>query len=66
MHSGAGRFTVLDMRTMSWHEMGYSTGEISLSRLLNGMRQKTSDAPTDLEILLWLIHFVNCSKHTLG
>lgn len=29
MHSGAGRFTVLDMRTMSWQEMGYSTGEIS-------------------------------------
>lgn len=52
MHSGAGRFTVLDMRTMSWQEMGYSTGEISLSKLLNGMRQQTSDAPTDLEIIV--------------
>jgi len=52
MHSGAGRFTVLDMRTMSWQEMGYSTGEISLSKLLSGMRQQTSDAPTDLEIIV--------------
>jgi predicted AAA+ superfamily ATPase len=31
MHSGAGRFTVLDMRTMSWQEMGYSTGSVKTS-----------------------------------
>jgi predicted AAA+ superfamily ATPase len=35
-HSGAGRFVVYDMRTMSWQEMGYSNGEISLRKLLNG------------------------------
>jgi predicted AAA+ superfamily ATPase len=52
MHSGAGRFTVLDMRTMSWQEMGYSTGEISLGKLLNGMNQQTSDTPTDLEFII--------------
>ena len=34
MHSGAGRFTILDMRTMSWQEMGYSSGKISLGNLL--------------------------------
>jgi predicted AAA+ superfamily ATPase len=28
-HSGAGRFTTLNMRTMSWQEMGDSTGKIS-------------------------------------
>ena len=52
MHSGAGRFTVLDMRTMSWQEMGYSSGEISLGNLLNGMSQQTSDTPTDLECIV--------------
>ena len=51
MHSGAGRFTVLDMRTMSWQEMGYSTGEISLGKLLNGINQQTIDTPTDLEFI---------------
>ena len=25
-HSGAGRFTTLDMHTMSWQELGYSIG----------------------------------------
>jgi predicted AAA+ superfamily ATPase len=52
MHSGAGRFTVLDMRTMSWQEMGHSSGEISLGKLLNGINQQTSDAPTDLECIV--------------
>ena len=35
MHSGAGRFTVVEMQTMSWHEMGYSTGKVSMSQLLD-------------------------------
>jgi predicted AAA+ superfamily ATPase len=52
MHSGAGRFTVLDMRTMSWQEMGYSTGELSLGKLLNGIDQQTSDTPTNLEFIV--------------
>ena len=52
MHSGAGRFTVLDMRTMSWQEMGYSTGEISLGKLLNGINQQTIDTPTDLDFIV--------------
>lgn len=51
IHSGAGRFTVLDMRTMSWQEMGYSSGEISLGKLLNGINQQTIDTPTDLEFI---------------
>ena len=44
IHSGAGRFTVLDMRTMSWQELGYSSGEISLGRLLEGKDQTTNDS----------------------
>jgi hypothetical protein len=34
IHSGAGRFTIVEMQTMSWHEMGYSSGEISIGKLL--------------------------------
>jgi predicted AAA+ superfamily ATPase len=34
MHSGAGRFTVSIMRTMSWLELGFSSGKISLGNLL--------------------------------
>jgi hypothetical protein len=52
IHSGAGRFTVLDMRTMSWQEMGFSTGEISMGKLLNGIHQQTIDSPTDLECVV--------------
>lgn len=36
LHSGAGRFTVLQMDTMTWQELGYSNGTVSLSDLLNG------------------------------
>lgn len=35
-HSGAGRFTVVEMQTMSWFEMGYSSGVCSLKQLLEG------------------------------
>lgn len=36
LHSGAGRFTVVRMQTMSWQEMGYSSGQISMEKLLKG------------------------------
>ena len=35
-HSGAGRFSVIRMRPMSWYEKGWSSGEVSLLALLNG------------------------------
>lgn len=38
MHSGAGRFTLMDMRTMSWQELGYSSGKISLAHLFEGKK----------------------------
>ncbi len=37
LHSGSGRFTVIQMDTMTWQELGYSTGAIKMSDLLNGV-----------------------------
>ena len=48
-HSGAGRFTTLDMRTMSWQELGFSTGAISLASLFDGAKIEVADTPTDIE-----------------
>jgi predicted AAA+ superfamily ATPase len=36
LHSGAGRFTIVEMDTMTWQELGYSTGVIKMSDLLEG------------------------------
>lgn len=51
-HSGAGRFTTLDMRTMSWQELGHSTGKISVKALLEGGRVDIYDEATDLEFII--------------
>jgi predicted AAA+ superfamily ATPase len=52
IHSGAGRFTVLDMRTMSWQELGWSSGAIRLGELLKGNFQEVSDHPVELETIV--------------
>ncbi|GHT55689.1 ATPase [Bacteroidia bacterium] len=52
LHSGAGRFTVINMQTMSWHEMGYSSGAIQLSKLLTGEPQSTMDEGVNIEIII--------------
>jgi predicted AAA+ superfamily ATPase len=36
LHSGAGRFSIIKMRPMSFFEKGWSTGEVSLSKLMKG------------------------------
>lgn len=36
LHSGSGRFTIVEMQTMSWQEMGYSSGQVGISQLLRG------------------------------
>jgi predicted AAA+ superfamily ATPase len=51
-HSGAGRFTTLDMHTMSWQELGRSTGKISLEALLKGGKIDIYDEPDDLEFIV--------------
>ncbi len=52
MHSGAGRFTMVDMRTMSWQELGISSGKIGLPDLFNGKKIDVFDTPTDLEFII--------------
>lgn len=42
-HSGAGRFSVLRMRPMSWFERGWSSGEVSLQSLLGTGTPRSSD-----------------------
>ncbi len=43
LHSGAGRFTIAQMRTMSWQEIGFSTGQISMSKLLSDNKLEISE-----------------------
>jgi len=54
MHSGAGRFTTLDMRTMTWQELGFSSGKISMQTLFEGSKKDIDilDEPTDLEFII--------------
>jgi uncharacterized protein len=52
MHSGAGRYTILDMRTMSWQELGFSSGKISLAKLFDGEKIDIYDDHTDLEFII--------------
>jgi len=47
-HSGAGRFSVLRMRTMSLFEKGWSTGEVSLSSLMKGEAPSSETVYFDL------------------
>ncbi len=52
MHSGAGRFTIMDMRTMSWQELGFSTGKISLKALFKGTKIDIYDESIDLQFII--------------
>jgi predicted AAA+ superfamily ATPase len=52
MHSGAGRFTILDMRTMSWQELGLSSGKISMNSLFEGANIDIYDEPIDLDFIV--------------
>lgn len=52
MHSGAGRFTILTMRTMSWQELGFSTGKVSLQNLFEGRKIDIYDEAIDLECIV--------------
>ena len=48
LHSGVGRFAIIDMKTMSLYESGDSNGKISLSDLMKGKRN-IDGLTTDLE-----------------
>ena len=47
-HSGAGRFSVIKMRTMSLYEKGWSTGETSLTALIRGEAPNSEPVNFDL------------------
>jgi predicted AAA+ superfamily ATPase len=48
LHSGAGRFSIIKMRPMSLYEKGWSTGEVSLAKLVRG--GKPQSEPVDFEL----------------
>lgn len=52
VHSGAGRFTIVEMRTMSWQELGFSSGLISLSDLFKEKKVNICDTSIDLEFII--------------
>lgn len=52
LHSGAGRFTVIQMDTMSWFELGHSSGNYKLSSLLQGETQDLHEAAISLDFII--------------
>jgi predicted AAA+ superfamily ATPase len=52
LHSGAGRFTVVEMQTMSWQEMGYSSGLISVAQLLSGKNISFFNVELSLDLII--------------
>jgi predicted AAA+ superfamily ATPase len=42
-HSGAGRFSIIQMRPMSLFESGHSTGQVSLARMFDGEAPRAFD-----------------------
>ena len=54
-HTGAGRLTRLRMRPLSLFELGHSSGEVSLARLLDGVRATAGRSVIPLDDLAELI-----------
>jgi len=52
LHSGAGRFTVLQMNTMTWQELGYSSGTVKMSDLLIGADISYYEPAISLETII--------------
>ncbi|SNS75046.1 hypothetical protein SAMN06295967_1222 [Belliella buryatensis] len=52
LHSGAGRFTVLQMDTLTWQELGYSSGIVKLSDLLKGSVEEYYEPAIALEAII--------------
>jgi predicted AAA+ superfamily ATPase len=52
LHSGAGRFTVLQMNTMTWQELGYSSGTVKMSDLLLGADTNYYEPAISLELII--------------
>lgn len=52
LHSGAGRFTVVQMDTMTWQELGHSTGIVKVSDLLEGRFPNFYDTGVSLDFVI--------------
>lgn len=52
LHSGAGRFTIVQMDTMTWLELGYSSGIVKLSDLLKGTILEYYEPAISLEAII--------------
>ena len=52
LHSGAGRFTIVEMDTMTWQELGFSDGAFSLADLLKGRGTDASHNSVPLEFII--------------
>lgn len=52
LHSGAGRFTVVHMDTLTWQELGYSTGAVAFSDLLAGHFPTFTDSGVSLDFII--------------
>jgi hypothetical protein len=52
LHSGAGRFTVVQMETLTWQELGYSTGVVRISDLLQGIFPDFFDTGVSLDFII--------------
>lgn len=52
MHSGAGRFTIMNMHTMSWQELGFSSGKVRLKDLFESQKVTIHDEPMNLESIV--------------
>ncbi|MDR2671922.1 MAG: DUF4143 domain-containing protein [Coriobacteriales bacterium] len=48
LHSGQNRFGIINMRTMTWAEMGYSTGEVTLKDVLSDKKVASALIEPDL------------------
>jgi uncharacterized protein len=51
LHSGAGRFSIIKMRPMSLFEKNWSSGEVSLAKIMNGSAPSSGQAEFSLETL---------------
>jgi predicted AAA+ superfamily ATPase len=52
LHSGAGRFSIIKMRPLSSFERKWSSGEVSLSKLVNGAKPKSENVDFTLDDLV--------------
>ena len=52
LHSGAGRFTIVQMDTLTWQELGHSTGIVKISDLLQGFFPDFYDSGISLDFII--------------